>query len=73
LKSDISTLIPKAESVSRQLRGWANSLQNSDIRGQRRLNDQTQSEYRQKQRSQLFVEQLDQIRRQSRPPADPAI
>ena len=35
LKSQISALIPRCESISRQLRGWADSLQNSDIRGQR--------------------------------------
>src|SRR5690349_22247204 len=33
LKSQISTLKSLAESCSRQLRGWADSLQNSDIKG----------------------------------------
>lgn len=37
LKSQISALIPRCESISRQLRGGADSLQNSDIRGQRHL------------------------------------
>ena len=44
LKSEISDLIPLAASISRQLRGWANSLQNSDIAGQRYLNDATRAE-----------------------------
>ena len=35
LKSEISNLKSLAESISRQLRGWADSLQNSDVRGQR--------------------------------------
>src|SRR3989442_4444426 len=35
LRSEISDLKSKAVSVSRQLRAWADSLQNSDIRGQR--------------------------------------
>jgi four helix bundle protein len=35
LKSEISNLKSLAEGVSRQLRGWADSLQNSPIAGQR--------------------------------------
>lgn len=41
LKSQISDLKSLAESCSRQLRAWADSLQNSPIRGQRHLNDAT--------------------------------
>jgi len=41
LKSEISNLKSLALSVSRQLRGWAASLQNSEIKGQRYLTDQT--------------------------------
>jgi four helix bundle protein len=41
LKSEISNLISLAESCSRQLRAWADSLQNSDIKGQRHLNEKT--------------------------------
>jgi four helix bundle protein len=47
LKSQISNLISLAESCSRQLRGWADSLQNSDIQGQRHLNEKV----RQRERS----------------------
>jgi len=39
LKSQISNLKSIAESCSRQLRAWADSLQNSSIRGPRHLND----------------------------------
>src|ERR1043166_3987380 len=35
LRFEISDLKSKAEGISRQLRRWADSLQNSDIRGQR--------------------------------------
>ncbi len=42
LKSQISNLRSLAEGISRQLRAWADSLQNSDIKGQRYLNDKTQ-------------------------------
>src|SRR3989442_547589 len=40
-KSEISDLKSMAESISRQLRGWADSLQNSGIKGQRYLTDKT--------------------------------
>lgn len=45
LKSQISNLKLQAESVSRQLRGWADSLQNSPIPGQRRLTTQSKRYY----------------------------
>jgi len=47
LKSQISDLKSLAESVSRQLRAWADSLQNSSIPGQRYLNEQTRHKDRQ--------------------------
>src|SRR5262245_32735065 len=37
-KSEISNLKLLTESCSRQLRGWAESLQDSEIKGQRHLN-----------------------------------
>jgi four helix bundle protein len=69
LKSQISDLLPRCESVSRQLRGWADSLQNSDVRGQRFLNDRTRAEYNQSRRSQEFLEKLQRIRDAAKPPA----
>ena len=59
LKSQISDLISLAESCSRQLRGWANSLQNSDITGQRHLNEQTRQAYDSKRRADVFMKQID--------------
>ena len=41
LKSQISDLTSLGEGISRQIHGWANSLQNSEITGQRHLNDTT--------------------------------
>src|ERR1017187_9672662 len=41
LKSEISNLKSLAESIARQLRAWADSLQNSSIKGQRYLTDKT--------------------------------
>lgn len=43
LKSEISNLKMIAESCSRQLRAWADSLQNSDIEGPRRLNEKSRA------------------------------
>ena len=39
LRSEISDLKLLAESISRQLRAWADTLQNSEIKGQRYLTD----------------------------------
>lgn len=50
LKPEISDLKSICESISRQLRGWANSLQNSDIKGQRHLADETRRRYDNKTR-----------------------
>jgi four helix bundle protein len=50
LRSQISDLKSIAESCSRQLRGWADSLQNSEIRGQRHLTDKSRLEGEQKKR-----------------------
>jgi four helix bundle protein len=58
LKSQISNLIAAAESCSRQLRGWADSLQNSDIKGQRHLNDWTRAEDGQKRKAAALQKQL---------------
>ena len=58
LKSQISNLKSLSEDISRQLRGWANSLQNSDIAGQRHLNDQSKRAYDNRNRSGNFRKQI---------------
>jgi four helix bundle protein len=62
LKSQISDLIPRCESISRQIRGWADSLQNGDIMGQRHMNDASRSAYDQLRRAKDFTEKLRRIR-----------
>jgi four helix bundle protein len=57
-KSEVSNLISLATSISRQLAGWAASLQESDIKGQRYLTDQSRTAYDQKKRASDFLEQL---------------
>ena len=60
LKSEIARLKSLAESCSRQIRGWADSLQNSDIRGQRHLNDATRREADARKRADSFRKKLDE-------------
>jgi four helix bundle protein len=62
LKSQISDLKSLAESCSRQIRAWADSLQSSDIRGQRHLNDATRSAYDQRRNAEAFLGMLQQVR-----------
>jgi four helix bundle protein len=58
LKSEISNLKSSAESVSRQLRSWADSLQNSDIKGQRYLTEKTRRAAASSSERQKFLEDL---------------
>ena len=73
LRSQISNLKSLSEGISRQLRAWANSLQNSDIPGQRHLNDQSKRTYDNRKQSDSFrkqiqanVEQSQQLRDEER-------
>ena len=54
LKSEISNLKSVATSCARQIRGWADSLQNSEIKGQRHLTDKSRREFEQKKRADAF-------------------
>lgn len=58
LKSQISDLKSCGESISRQICGWANSLQNSEITGQRHLNDTTRQAYEQRRRHNEFQDRI---------------
>lgn len=62
LKSQISNLKGLAENIARQLRGWADSLQNSEIKGQRYLNDRTKKEDQRKKDRAEMLSELQQIR-----------
>ncbi len=61
-KSEISNLKSKAEAISRQLRGWANSLQNSDIEGQRYLTQRSKRIAQAAKERQEFLDELAEIR-----------
>ena len=58
LKSEISNLKSECESISRQLRGWAASLQESDIKGPRHLTNESKQEYQNKTRRRAFEQKL---------------
>ncbi len=62
LKSEISNLKLASENISRQLRAWADSLQNSDIKGQRHLNEQTQRRSKARREREEFMEELRRVR-----------
>jgi len=62
LKSEISDLKSRAESISRQLRRWAGALQNSDIRGQRYLTDKTRNRSKEAREREEFLKELEQVR-----------
>jgi four helix bundle protein len=62
LKFEISNLKSRAEVVSRQLRAWADSLQNSGIRGQRYLTQKFQNQTKEAKEREEFLKELEQIR-----------
>ncbi len=61
LRFEISNLISLAESCSRQIRGWADSLQNTDIQGQKHLTERSRAEYESKRRADVFLRQIDEV------------
>ena len=61
LKSEISDLKFLAEDVSKQLRGWANSLQNSEIKGQRYLTDRTRHSAQASKEREEFLAELRRV------------
>jgi len=61
-RSEISDLKSRAESISRQLRAWAESLQNTEIRGTRYLNDKSRRMEKQRQERLEFLAELEEIR-----------
>jgi len=61
-KSEISNLKSRAESISRQLRAWADSLQNTEIRGTRYLTDKSRRLDKQRNEREEFLKELEQIR-----------
>jgi len=61
-KSEISDLRSRVESISRQLRGWADSLQNTEIRGTRYLTDKSRRLDQLRREREEFLAELEAIR-----------
>jgi len=70
-KSEISDLILLAESCSRQLRAWADSLQNSDIAGPRHLNDKSRANYQKGKARESGATDFKKLMEQNLPPDHP--
>jgi four helix bundle protein len=62
LGSDIRVLKQKAESCSRQLKGWKQSLQDSDFRGERHVNEKTKRTAQAVRDREEFLKELSEIR-----------
>jgi four helix bundle protein len=58
VKALIDQLRASAEGCSRQLRAWADSLQNSDIKGPRHLTQKTREEDERRKRADAFQQEL---------------
>ena len=70
--SEISNLKSLAESCSRQLRAWADSLQNSEIRGQRHLNDRSRNNFKARQHQKTGEEDFRRLLQEHLPPGHPS-
>lgn len=66
LKSEISDLKCLAESISRQLRAWAAQLQDSPIKGQRHLTQQSRDQQAAVARREAFEKLLEDTVREGR-------
>jgi four helix bundle protein len=63
LRSEIPDLKSRAESISRQLRAWCASLQDSDIRGQRYLTSKTKTKTKEAREREEFLKELAEVRK----------
>jgi len=61
LENEIVDLKVLAENISRQIHGWATSLQNSEIKGDMFLTDKTKLRYDRQQRREDFFEAAGRI------------
>ena len=65
LKSEISNLKSLAERISRQIRGWAQHLQDSPIRGQRHLTTKSRQIEQAGRDRDDFLRELDELRKKT--------
>lgn len=62
LRSEISNLIVREISISKQLNGWIESLKNSDIKGPKFLNDGERVRFKRKKEREEFEQEMAQFR-----------
>jgi four helix bundle protein len=62
LKSQIANLRGRSERISKQLYGWMENLKNSEITGQRRLDEKARNRYRSQKEREEFFDELQRIR-----------
>jgi four helix bundle protein len=62
LNQQLDELKAIAESCARQIRGWADSLQESDIKGQRHLTVKTKAQYQNRKGRDEFLKTLNSFR-----------
>src|SRR2546429_4148752 len=65
LRADTKTLKTKAESCSRQLKGWAQSLQDSEFKGERNVNTKTERLSQAAREREELLKELAEIREES--------
>lgn len=63
LRALMAELTVLAESCSRQIRAWTESLQNSDIEGPRHLNDKSRVEYGKKKEREVSAKKAEALER----------
>ena len=63
LKSDIRTVKSKAESCSKQLKAWAEAIQNSDYRGERYVTERLKRSDQATREREEFLKKLLEIRK----------
>jgi four helix bundle protein len=68
LSAGINALKACAESCSKQLKAWAESLQNSTLRGERYVNDNVRQADRKSREREEFLKDLSDVRNKSSKP-----
>ncbi len=64
LKSEISNLNLRAESISKQLSGWLESLKNTDIKGAKFLTEKERKIYRRRKDLEEFDAEMRRYRKE---------
>ena len=62
LKPDLVSIKTKAESCSRQIKAWAQSLQDSDLKGERYVTEKTRRADQAAREREEFLKELAEIR-----------